>query len=199
MATMGTAYSESTQAEYDQHIGFFYLTHSSWNSTDIRLDGKAPTSRSMTFEFQGLVGSATSTSPIAQVAVLDIRFDPPEEATTHTYADFTSSVDNTGDMSHVTAGSLFTMSAPSGWKYRTDDWPGGAMTYLGSKGTAVTLSGLQMQADWNDTVGAMSSLVITEKVDGSEEESPGFGAVLTVAGVLAASSMAALAGRRRRR
>ncbi len=174
-----------TKAEYDQHIGFFQLVHSSWNSTDLKLDGEGPTSRSMSFEFQGLVGSASSTSPIAQVVVLDVRFSEPEEADTHTYADFLSSVDNTGEMWHVTTDSLFTMEAPSGWKYRTDDWPAGAKTYLGTKGTTVTLSGFQMQSDWNITMGVMTSVVLTEKTEGGEEATPGL-QTMTVMGAMVA-------------
>ena len=186
-----------TRTEYDQHIGFIHLTHSSWNSTDLRLDGKDPASRTMTFEFQGLVGSAASTSPVNQVMVLDVMFDEPGEETTHTYADFLSSVESTGEMWHVTTDSLFTVTAPDGWRFRTDDWPGGARTYLGGKGSTMTLSGFQMRADWNDTVGMMGSLVITERSDGTGEDTPGFGGVVTAGGAMAAAVL--VIGARRRR
>ena len=55
-----------------------------------------------------------------------------------------------------------------------------------------------MQSDWNASVGAMTSFVITERTDTTEEESPGFGAVLSVVTVLGAASVVILAGRRRR-
>lgn len=189
-----------TKAEYDQHIGFYYLEKGSWNSTDLRLDGESHRTKTMTFEIQGLIGSASSTAPVVQVAAVDVRFDEPDEDTAHTYADFLSTSEKAGDMWDVTADSQFTLSAPDGWRFKDSELPAGAKTYVTSKGTVITLSGLQMRSDWNASVGTMTSFVITERGDGSEEEeSPGFGAVLSVAGVLAASSMAALAGRRRRR
>jgi hypothetical protein len=189
-----------TKAEYDQHIGFHYLEKGSWNSTKLKLDGDSYKTKAMTFEIQGLIGSASSTAPVVQVAVIDVRFDEPEEDATHTYADFISTSEKAGDMWDVTADSQFTLEAPDGWRFKDSELPAGAKTYLTSKGTVITLSGLQMQTDWNASVGAMTSFVIAEKADGSdEEESPGFGAVISVAAVLAASSMAAIAGRRRRR
>lgn len=186
-----------TKDEYDQHITFFHLTYGSWNSTDLRLDGEAPTSKAMTFELQGVVGSATSTSPMIQVVELDVRFDEPDEKGTHTYADFRSTGDEAGDMWDVTPDSLWTVSAPPGWRFKTDDWPAGARTYIGSKGTTVTLSGLQMRSDWNETIGLMNSLIITEKADATEEDTPGLGIALSVTGLLAAS-VVVLLGRRRR-
>jgi hypothetical protein len=188
-----------TKAEYDQHIGFYYLEKGSWNSTKLKLDGESYKTKSMTFEIQGLIGSATSTSPVVQVAVVDVRFEEPAEATTHTYADFLATSEKAGEMWDVTASSMFTLEAPDGWRFKDSELPSGVKTYLTSKGTVITLSGLQMKADWNTSVGAMSSFVITERTDGSdEEESPGFGAVLSVATVFAATLMATLAGRRRR-
>ncbi|MCK4971090.1 MAG: hypothetical protein KAS77_11195, partial [Thermoplasmata archaeon] len=62
--------------------------------------------------------------------------------------------------------------------------------------TTVTMSGLQMQSDWNTSMGVMSSLVITEKGgDGEEEESPGFGTSIVMLGLLSAMALAGL-GRR---
>ena len=153
----------------------------------------------MTFELEGVIGSASSTSPVTQVVVLDVKFPEPVAATTHTYAGFLSSSEKAGDMWDVTADSIWLMTAPSGWKYRTDDWPSDLRTYLNSKDTTVTMSGLQMQSDWNTTMGVMSSLVITEKAgngDGEEEESPGFGTSIVMLGLLSAMALAGL-GRRR--
>ncbi len=186
-----------TKQEYDQHITFFHLTYGSWNSTDLELDGEAHTRKAMTFELQGVIGSATSTTPVTQVVTIDVWFDEVEEAGTHTYADFLSTSDKAGDMWDVTADSLWTMSTPSGWRFKTDDWPEGTKTYLGSKGSTLTLSGLQMKSDWNETVGLLSSVVITEKVDGSEDDTPGFGAMASLTGVLIASIVVVL-GRSRR-
>jgi hypothetical protein len=186
-----------TKEEYDQHITFFHLTYGSWNSTDLELDGEVPTRRAMTFELEGIVGSSTSTAPVTQVVTLDVRFNEPEEATSHTYADFMSSSDRAGDMWDVTADSLWTMSAPSGWRFKTDDWPSGAETFLGSKGSTIALSGLQMRSDWNETVGLMNSVVVTEKGQQTEEDSPGFGAVVSVTGVMLASAVLIIARRRR--
>jgi len=188
-----------TRAEYDQHIEFFYLTAGSWNSTDMTLDGKGPVSKMMTFEFQGIVGSATSTSPVTQVVVLDITFPQVDEETgTHTYAGGLSGNDEAGDMWDVTADSLWHMTAPSGWKYKTDDWPAGLRTYMGGGGTTIALSGLQMQSDWNNTMGLVTSVVITEKTSGDdEEEVPGFGLVITSAGLMVGMLLAVASKRRR--
>jgi hypothetical protein len=187
-----------TQGEYDQHIEFKQLEMVSWNSTSIKLNDRKHQSRSMTFELQGMVGSATSTSPVTQVVVVDVFFAEPVEAGTHTYSDFLSTSDNGGDMWDVTADSLWTMSAPTGWKFKTDDWSSGLKTYLGAGGTTVTLSGLQMQSDWNTTMGVMNSFVITEKAPTDvDDESPGFGVAITMAGLLTVM-MLAVAYRRKR-
>jgi hypothetical protein len=186
-----------TKDEYDQHITFFHLTYGSWNTTDLELDGEAPASKAMTFQLQGVVGSATSTSPIVQVVELDVRFDEPAEAGTHTYADFRSTGDEAGDMWDVTPDSLWTVSAPPGWRFKTEDWPAGARTYIGSKGSTVTLSGLQMASDWNETIGLMNSLVITERAEPNEEDTPGLGIVLTVTGLFAVSVLMARSRGRR--
>ena len=187
-----------TRAEYDQHIDFFYLTAGSWNSTDMTLDGKGPVSKSMTFEFEGVIGSATSTSPVTQVVVLDVRFPEPDEAGTHTYAGSISGNDEAGDMWDVTADSIWTMSTPSGWKFKTDTWPAGLKTYLGGGGTTVTLSGLQMQSDWNTSMGLMTSIIITEKSGGvDEEESPGFGATISMAVLMIVTLVAVVSKGRR--
>ena len=187
-----------TKAEYDQHIDFYYLTFTSWNDTDIKLNGGNPVTKAMTFELEGVIGSASSTSPVTQVVVLDVKFPEVAEAQTNTYAGFLSSIESAGEMWDVTADSLWLMTATSGWKYKTDDWPSDLKTYLNSKDTTVTMSGLQMQSDWNTTMGVMSSLVITEKGgdgDGEEEESPGFGASIVLLGLLSAMALAGL-GRR---
>jgi hypothetical protein len=186
-----------TKAEYDQQIDFYYLQFASWNDTDIKLNGGNPSTKAMTFQLEGVIGSASSTSPVTQIVVLDVKFPEPVEATTHTYAGFLSSSDKAGDMWDVTADSIWLMTAPSGWKYKTDDWPNDLKTYLNSKGTTVTLSGLQMQSDWNTTMGVMSSLVITEKQDSKpvEEESPGFGVIPMVTALVVV--IAILVSRRR--
>lgn len=183
-----------TRAEYDQHIEFFHLEFASWNSTDLKLDGASHESKVMTFELLGVVGSSTSTSPVTQVVVLDITFPQVEEGATHTYAGSLSG-DRGGDMWDVTADSLWTMSAPSGWRFKAEDLPQGVKTYLGGGGSTITLSGLQMRADWNESVGAVNALVITEKAEGGEEDAPGFGAVLGTTAILAA--VATLHRRRR--
>jgi hypothetical protein len=178
-----------TKAEYDQHIEFFYLLHASWNSTSMKLDGMDPESKAMTFEFAGVIGSSTSTSPVTQVVVLDIRFPDVDEAQSHTYAGDLAGGDDAGDMWDVTADSLWQMSAPSGWKFKTGAWPEDLKTYVGSGGTTVVLSGLQMQTSWNDTMGTVNSVVITEKEGGGgedEEESPGFGFAIVIAGLMVA-------------
>jgi hypothetical protein len=185
-----------TKAEYDQHIEFYQLLHSSWNSTDIKLNGKKPQSRVMTFGFEGVIGSATSTSPVTQVVVLDVHFAEPVAASTHTYADFLSSSESAGDMWDVTTDSLFHMSAPDGWKFKNNDWPDDLKTYANNKGTSVTMSGFQMRTDWNTTMGVMTSLVVTERTDEPiEEETPGF-AVIPMVAVLAVVA-AVLVSRRR--
>lgn len=187
-----------TRAEYDQHIEFFYLEFASWNDTDTKLNGGNPVSKAMTFQLEGVIGSASSTSPVTQVVVLDVKFPQVAEAQTNTYADFLSSIESAGEMWDVTADSLWLMTAPNGWKFKTDDWPSDLKTYLNSKDTTVTMSGLQMQSDWNTTMGVMSSLVITEKGgdgNGVDDESPGFGASIVMLGLLSAMAMAGL-GRR---
>jgi len=182
-----------TKAEYDQHIEFFLLNFASWNSTSLKLDGQGPASKAMTFEFTGVIGSSTSTVPVTQVVVLDIRFPDAEEAQSHTYAGDLAGGTDAGDMWDVTADSLWQMSAPPGWRFKTGDWPEDMKTYVGSDGTTVVMSGLQMQASWNATMGAVSSVVITEKAgtdDGDGEESPGFGIAISVAGLMLAVLLA---------
>ncbi|UCC92203.1 MAG: hypothetical protein JSW25_05880 [Thermoplasmata archaeon] len=177
-----------TQSEYDDQIGFEYLLHGSWNSTDIKLNGKRSQTRSMGLEFQGLVGSATSSAPITKVVVLDVMFAEPVAAGTHTYADFVSSSESAGDMWDVTTDSLWQMSAPDGWKFKTAEWPEDLKTYANSKGTSVSMSGFQMRSDWNTTMGVMTTLVMTEREpDNVEDETPGFALVpmVTALGIVA--------------
>jgi hypothetical protein len=186
-----------TQDEYDQNMEFEYLLHGSWNSTDIKLNGRKPQSRIMTLEYQGVIGSATSTSPVTQAVVLTVNFAEPVAAGTHTYADFLSSSENAGDMWEVTSDSLFHMSAPDDWKFKTSGWPDGLRTYANNKGTTVTLSGLQMRSDWNTTMGVMTSLVVTENTaDDVDEETPGFPAMLSMVGILSALVLVASTRRR---
>jgi hypothetical protein len=93
----------------------------------------------------------------------------------------------------VTADSLWQMSAPPGWKFKTGDWPEDMKTFAGSGGTTLVISGLQMQASWNTTMGTVSSIIITEKAggdDGDGEESPGFGIAISMAGLMLALILA---------
>lgn len=179
-----------TRAEYDQHIEFFHLSLSVWNTTSMKLDGKGPESKAMTIEFEGIIGSSTSTTPVTQVTVLDIRFPEVDEAQSHTYAGGLDAGDDAGDLWDVTADSIWQMSAPSGWKFKTGSWPEDLKTFVGSGGTTVVMSGHQMQASWNTTMGTVTSVVITEKAgsDDGDEESPGFGHAI----MLAALSVAML-------
>lgn len=189
-----------TKAEYDQHIEFFYLNYASWNSTSMRLDGQGPVSKAMTFEFQGVIGSSTSTAPVTQVVVLDITFPEVDEAQSHTYAGDLAGGDDAGEMWDVTADSLWQMSAPPGWKFKTGDWPEDMKTFVGSGGTTLVMSGLQMQASWNTTMGTVSSIIITEKAggdDGNGEESPGFGIAISMAGLMLALLLAVTSKGRR--
>jgi hypothetical protein len=173
-----------TRTEYDQHIEFFHLEFASWNSTDIKLDGNSHESKVMTFELEGVVGSSTSTSPVTQVVVLDITFPQVDEGATHTYSGSLLG-DRAGDMWDVTADSLWTVSAPSGWRFKAEELPEGVKTYLGGGGSTITMSGLQMRADWNGSVGAVNALVITEKAGGGDEDAPGFAAPMAAFALLA--------------
>lgn len=176
-----------SKAEYDQHMGFLQLNFASWNTTDLELDGDGPISKEMTIELDGVIGSASSTAPVTQVVVLELRFAEPREASSHTYEGILSSTEAAGEMWDVTADSLWVMTAPPGWRFSTDGWPSDLRTYLGAGGTMVTLSGLQMQSGWNASMGAIGSLTISEKAsgDGEEEESPGFGLAMVVPALLA--------------
>jgi len=180
-----------SKAEYDQHMGFLQLNFASWNTSDLELDGDGPISKGMTLELEGVIGSAGSTAPVTQVVVLELRFAEPRESSSHTYEGILSSTEAAGEMWDVTAESLWVMTAPPGWRFGTDGWPSDLRTYLGSGGTTVTLSGLQMQSGWNASMGAIGSLTITEKGGGGEEEeeAPGPGPVAAVSAMLVATSI----------
>ncbi len=182
-----------TQVEYDQHMELFHLTLSSWNSTDLTLDGVASNKKVMTVAFEGMVGRTDSSSPVSQVVTLDIHFPEVAKKGTHTYSGDLAGGGNAGEMWHVTPDSLYTLVIPMGWTF-DESGPHINLDYVDENGRKFTMTGNQMRAEWNATMGQMLSLSITEADDiGADgEESPGFGFLLAgiaiIGGMIVASA-----------
>jgi hypothetical protein len=185
-----------TREEYDQHVGFLALTLSSWNRTDLTLDGEAPEHRVMTVDFEGVVGRTDSSSPVSQVVTLDIVFPKATGSGEHTYTGDLAAGRDAGEMWHVTPDSSYTLVLPRGWTF-DGTWSGDNVDYVDDDGRRFAMTGSEMRANWNTTIGQTTSLTITESGDvgSGDGDSPGFGVL--VAGVAIIGAMAVAAAFRR--
>jgi hypothetical protein len=179
-----------SQAEYDQHIGFFLLEYITWNGTDMTLDDQDADRTVLKVEFLGIIGTTTSTAPVTKRVVLDIWFPEVEKATSHKYEGDMSGGDEVGDLWHVTSDSQWLMTLPSDWKFETRGFHPDLIAYLNEEDTKITIPGTDMQTNWNASMGGMEGLFIEKRTGGDDSDgdgdSPGFSAVLVVAGVLVA-------------
>jgi len=186
-----------SKAEYDQHIGLFYLTLATWNHTDATLDGKEADRTVMSVSFDGLLGDISSSSPVSQVITLDIYFPKPADSPDHSYSNDLVNPAIDDEMWHVTASSSFAITLPKGWTFETSGWPQGLDAHLDPDGRSLSMSGTEMHENWNATMGGLTTISIVEDGDGgdSDGESPGYGAL--AAGMAIIVGMAALSLRKR--
>ena len=186
-----------SKAEYDQHIGLFYLTLATWNHTEATLDGTEADRTAMSVSLDGLLGDTASSSPVSQVITLDIYFPEPADSSDHSYSNDLVNPGIADDMWHVTAASSFTITLPKGWTFETTGWPEGLDAHLDPDGRSLSMSGTEMHDSWNATVGGLATISIVEGGDGGDGdgEAPGYGAL--VAGLAIIVGMAALSLRKR--
>lgn len=186
-----------SKAEYDQHIGLFYLTLATWNHTEMTLDGMEADRTVMSVSFDGLMGSTDSSSPVSQVITLDIYFPEPGDSADHSYSNDLVNRGISDDLWHVTPASTFTITLPKGWTFDTSGWPDGLDAHLEPDGRSLSMSGTEMKDNWNVTMGDLITIKVVEGGDGGDGdgESPGYGAL--AAGIAIIVGMAALSIRKR--
>ena len=189
-----------SQAEFDALMSYMEDAFAEMNSTNMTLDGKGDNHTAFAMSYKGVVGPVESSADVAMTMVLDIYFDEPVDKDTHTYSpdwdDDGSSNDDDG-MWNVTDDSWFKMTLPSGWEFDTNGWSSDLKGFLNSAGDLLEMTGPDLQADWNATMGGVSGVVIKKVGSGGDDDddSPGFGA----AAAMVAASVALLVALGRRR
>jgi hypothetical protein len=188
-----------TQAEFDQLMSYLGDTFAGMNSTNMTLDGKGDSHTAFAMTYKGVVGPVESSADVVMTMVLDIYFDAPEDKDTHTYGtdwDDDGSSDDDG-LWNVTDDSWFKMTLPSGWEFDTKGWSSDLKGFLNSAGDVLEMTGTDLQADWNATMGGVSGVVIRKEGSGrdGDDDSPGFG----TAALMVATSVAILVALGRRR
>ena len=189
-----------TQAEFDQLMAYMGNAFDEMNSTNMTLDGMSSDHTAFTFTYEGVVGTVESGADVVMTLVLDIYFVEPEDKDTHTYGNDWDDDDGSSDddgMWNVTDDSWFKMTLPSGWEFDTKGWSSDLKGFLNSAGDMLEMTGTNLQADWNATMGGVSGVVIKKEGSGGDDDddSPGFG----TATALVATSVALLIALARRR
>lgn len=164
---------------------------------NLTLDGKKPTNVDADVSLSGLEGANDSTEDITIEIIMTVTYPEPEDKDTHTISwpegEGPGGDDDDSLWENKTSVTLKVI-CPSGWKFDTEGWPAGTSDYLKSDDTVIEISGATEPANFDDTFGALDSLVIKKKDSGDDDDdSPGFGLVIA----LVAVSLAALAVRRR--
>jgi hypothetical protein len=175
-----------TQAEVDEYVAMIKEWTGGITAEDVNitLDGKDPTSVVYDINVVGATGATTSTATIELIMLLDIEFPEPEDKDSHTLA-WTDSEDIGGDEPWENkAESVYKFIAPDGWKFDKDGMPAGLKDYLKDGDTMIEMTGEDLTADWNTTIGQMSQLKVKKK--DKKDDNPGFGMVLASAAVLGA-------------